>query len=91
MTATPRLPAGAALSYAGLPIATAGAAYAQPVIYIHPDSLSTSYPLQALGITAGLSGYPVASTGYTTALETLYAPYGGTSGGNSRDSRQGMF
>ncbi|XP_066933440.1 heterogeneous nuclear ribonucleoprotein A/B-like isoform X1 [Clytia hemisphaerica] len=89
-SATTRLPArAAALSYAGLPIATAGAAYAQPVIYIHPDSLSTSYPLQALGITAGLSaGYPVASTGYTTSLESLYSPYGGTTGArDSRDSR----
>jgi len=45
--------------------------YAQPVIYIHPDSLSTAYPMSALGL-QGLT------TGYTSALETLYTPYAGT-------------
>jgi len=44
--------------------------YAQPVIYIHPDSLSTSYPTTALGLQT--TGYPqIATTGY----ETLYQPY----------------
>ena len=43
--------------------------YGQPVIYIHPDSLSTAYPMSALGL-QGLTG------GYASALETLYTPYG---------------
>lgn len=42
--------------------------YAQPVIYIHPDSLSTAYPMSALGL-QGLT------SGYTSAIETLYTPY----------------
>jgi len=50
--------------------AAAVSPYAQPVIYIHPDSLSTAYPMSALGL-QGLT------TGYTSALETLYTPYTG--------------
>ena len=78
-----------ALSY-GLPLG-AGAAYAQPVIYIHPESLSTGYPLQALGLT-GITGYPaVASSPYTTAaLESLYSPYG-TSNSQARSSKFVLF
>jgi RNA recognition motif-containing protein len=68
------------LAYGGIALATP-TPYAQPVIYIHPDSLSTSYPLQALGL-SGITGYP-ATTAYTSALETLYTPYG------SRDNRGG--
>lgn len=53
--------------------------YAQPVIYIHPDSLSTAYPLGIGGVTA----YPAIATGgaaqYASALETLYQPYGAAS------------
>jgi len=43
--------------------------HAQPVIYIHPDSLSTAYPMAALG----LQGYQGVATG---GYETLYQPYG---------------
>lgn len=50
--------------------------YGQPVIYIHPDSLSTAYPMSALGL-QGLTG------GYSSALETLYTPY------SAANSRQG--
>jgi len=50
--------------------------YGQPVIYIHPDSLSTAYPMSALGL-QGLTG------GYSSALETLYTPY---SAANSRQA-----
>ena len=81
--APPQRLGAAALSY-GLPIAAAGAAYAQPVIYIHPESLSTSYPLQALGL-PGITGYSVSSSAYTSALESLYSPYGT----NSQSSRNG--
>ena len=61
--------------YAGL---GGTAQYAQPVIYIHPDSLSTAYPLGVGGVSA-LTAYPAIATGgtqYTSALETLYQPYG---------------
>lgn len=50
--------------------------YGQPVIYIHPDSLSTAYPMSALGL-QGLAG------GYTSAIETLYTPY---SAGSNRQA-----
>jgi len=70
--------------YPGAMQALTGAHLTQPVIYIHPDSLSTAYPLAGL---AGLTSYPSIATGgapsYTSALETLYTPY---SGGN-RDVR----
>lgn len=70
--------------YPGAMQALTGAHLTQPVIYIHPDSLSTAYPLAGL---AGLTSYPSIATGgapsYTSALETLYTPY---SGGN-RDAR----
>jgi len=59
-----------------------GTSYAQPVIYIHPDSISTSYPLQALGVSAAIPGYP--STSYPS-LESLYSPYA------SRDNRHGKL
>jgi len=51
--------------------------YAQPVIYIHPDSLSTSYPTTALGLQT-TAAYPqqLATSGY----ETLYQPYAKTQG-----------
>jgi len=51
--------------------------YAQPVIYIHPDSLSTSYPTAALGLqTAAAYPQQLATSGY----ETLYQPYAKTQG-----------
>ncbi|XP_057309078.1 heterogeneous nuclear ribonucleoprotein A/B-like [Hydractinia symbiolongicarpus] len=68
--------------YGGMPIAAGATPYAQPVIYIHPDSLSTTYPLSAVGMT-GLTAYPGITPSYTSALETLYTPY------SSRDSRHG--
>jgi len=68
--------------YQGLGGAAAGlgGAYAQPVIYIHPDSLSTAYPhlnLQGLagGLAAGYPGLAAAGTQYSAALETIYQPY----------------
>jgi len=63
--------------------------YGQPVIYIHPDSLSTAYPMSALGM-QGLTG------GYASALETLYMPYNGSNqntnrfGGSSRGGGGGQ-
>jgi len=42
--------------------------HAQPVIYIHPDSLSTAYPMSALGYQS--------YQGLTGGYETLYQPYG---------------
>jgi len=57
--------AGAA-AYGAQPVAMSP--YAQPVIYIHPDSLSTAYPNSALG-------YQTLAAGYPSAVETLYQPY----------------
>jgi len=81
-------PAGGAHSVAAIH-AMAGAAaygaqqvsmptYAQPVLYIHPDSLSTAYPNSALG-------YQSLAGGYSSAVETLYQPYAAGQG----TSRQG--
>jgi len=44
--------------------------HGQPIIYIHPDSLSTVYPMSALGY----QGYP-GLTGLSGGYETLYQPY----------------
>jgi len=54
----------------GAPQQIAMPQYAQPVIYIHPDSLSTAYPSSVLGYT-GVAG------GYQSAIETIYQPYSG--------------
>lgn len=65
-----------------MPLAAASP-YAQPVIYIHPDSLSTGYPLSAMGL-AGMTAYPNTAPAYASGLETIYTPY------NNRDnSRHG--
>ena len=49
--------------------------YGQPVIYIHPDSLPTTYPMSTLGL-QGLSGGG-GGGGYVSSLDTLYTPYNG--------------
>jgi len=59
-------------SYGAQQVAMPG--YAQPVIYIHPDSLSTAYPTSTLGYQSLAAGYPSA------AIKTLYQPYSGTQG-----------
>lgn len=66
-----RPPTGIVSGY-GVPAAAAAMSpYAQPVIYIHPDSLAAGgYPMSALGV-GNNSGYVPSS------LETLYSPYGG--------------
>lgn len=72
----------AATSAGGAYIQQAGVSpYAQPVIYIHPDSLSTAYPSTALGLQTTAT-YPqqIATSGY----ETLYQPYAKTAGAGAR-------
>lgn len=67
----------------GVKAATAAYAqpYAQPVIYIHPDSLSTAYPMSALqGLTAG----------YTSSLEQFYTPYAGSRDTSRSTSRSNV-
>ncbi|XP_047144972.1 heterogeneous nuclear ribonucleoprotein A/B isoform X1 [Hydra vulgaris] len=72
--------------YPGMSVPPYPSPYAQPVIYIHPDSLSTAYPSAALGGISGMTGaYPHLQGGYTQSpMESLYTPYGG------RDVRHGQ-
>jgi len=86
---TPQILAGAGGAYG---IQQAGMQqYAQPVIYIHPDSLSTQYPTAALGVQSAYQSYQqpaypqatVASQAAAvaqpqTGYETLYQPYAKT-------------
>ena len=80
-----RLPGSVVVGgYGGVPVGPTSSPYAQPVIYIHPDSLSTGYPISALGVGGISAAYPGVNQTYASSIETLYTPY-------SRDARHGKL